>query len=456
MRHRILTVFLLFLITFGLITCTNQPSNKSSNQNRDTSFRIWWNEGYFPEETATIRKIVAAWEKQSGKKANLTIYSEKDLNREVKNAIERDNPPDILYSYSGDFSLMPRLAWQNKLADVSDVIQPAKDLYEPSALQAVNYDNNVTKKRSYYAIPISQNTTYIHYWKDLLEESGSSSDKIPKEWGAFWRFWGDSQPVLRQKGRTDFHAMAMPMSVTATDTFYQFEQFLEAYNVRLIDKDGALKIGTPEVRKGIIAALTQYTTMYKDGLVSPKAVDWADPDNNVEFLSRKSLMTSNPSLSIPGSQRQDKETYYNKMATVEWPNRPDGQPLTYLVAVKQACLFEGSTNKEIAKNFLSFLINPDNLSEFVRGSQGRFFPVMSKQLSEPFWNDPKDPHISVAVKQLKKTIPFYQVINAAYTEVQSQNIWGKAIRSINVEGKSPGQAADKAIADIQQIFTNWK
>ncbi|MEE3716813.1 ABC transporter substrate-binding protein [Tumidithrix elongata RA019] len=456
MRHRILTVLLLFLITFGLITCTNQTSTNPPNPNRDTSFRIWWNEGYFPEETATIRKIVAAWEKQSGKRANLTIYSEKDLAREVKNAIERDNPPDILYSYSGDFSLMPRLAWQNKLADVSDVIQPAKDLYEPSALQAVSYENNTTKKRSFYAIPISQNTTYIHYWKDLLEESGSSSEKIPKDWNAFWKFWGDSQTALRQKGKSELYAMGMPMSVTATDTFYQFEEFLEAYNVQLIDKDGRLQLDAPETRKAIVAALTQYSNFYKDGLVPPKAIDWADPDNNIEFLSRKTVMTPNPSLSIPGSQRQDKETYFNKMATVEWPNRVDGKPLTYLVAVKQACLFEASTNKEIAKNFLSFLINPDNLSEFVKGSQGRFFPVMTKQLSDPFWNDVKDPHISVAVKQLKNTRPFYQVVNPAYTEVQSQNIWGKAIRSIDVDGKTPEQAADKAIADIKQIFSDWK
>lgn len=201
MRHRILTILLLFLITFGLITCANQTSTNQPNANRDTSFRIWWNEGYFPEETATIRKIVAAWEKQSGKKANLTIYSEKDLAREVKNAIERDNPPDILYSYSGDFSLIPRLAWQNKLADISDVIQPAKDLYEPSALQAVNYENNTTKKRSYYAVPISQNTTYIHYWKDLLEESGSTSKNIPREWGAFGDFGEKARQRFAKRGK---------------------------------------------------------------------------------------------------------------------------------------------------------------------------------------------------------------------------------------------------------------
>jgi multiple sugar transport system substrate-binding protein len=456
MRHRILTVLLLFLITFGLITCTNQSSTNQPNAKRDTSFRIWWNEGYFPEETATIRKMVAAWEKQSGKKANLTIYSEKDLNREVKNAIERDNPPDILYSYSADFSLMPRLAWQNKLADVSEVIQPAKDLFEPSALQAVNYQNDIAKKRSYYAIPISQNTTYIHYWKDLFDKVGLSADNIPKDWNAFWEFWGDTQVPLRQKGKSEIFALGMPMSATATDTFYQFEEFLEAYNVHLLDKDGRLQIDLPNIRKAIVAALAQYSGFYKDGLVPPKAVDWADPDNNIEFLSRKTVMTPNPTLSIPGSQRQDKETYFNKMVTVEWPNRLDGKPLTYLVAVKQACLFEASTNKEIAKNFLSFLIEPNNLSEFVKGSQGRFFPVMTKQLSDPFWNDPKDPHISVAVKQLKNTRPFYQVLNPAYTEVQSQNVWGKAIRSIHIDGKSPEQAADKAIADIKQIFSDWK
>ena len=29
--------------------------------------------------------------------------------------------------------------------------------------------NNVTKEKSYYAVPIQQEAIYLHYWQDLLE-----------------------------------------------------------------------------------------------------------------------------------------------------------------------------------------------------------------------------------------------------------------------------------------------
>ena len=93
------------------------------------------------------------------------------------------------------------------------------------------------------------------------------------------------------------------MSPLAGDTFFIFEQFLEAYNVRIVDENGQLLLDNPQVKAGIIEALTEYTNFYKNGYVPPAATQWSNPDNNIAFLSRNLLMTVNPSLSIPGSQR---------------------------------------------------------------------------------------------------------------------------------------------------------
>lgn len=457
MRRRDFNLLSLFFLGLGLANCTNtsQPTSPPSVKT-DDKFRIWWNEGYFPEETEAIRQLVAAWEKQSGLKAELTIYSEKDLARETNNAIDSGNLPDVLYSYSADFTLFPRLAWDGLLADVSDVIQPIKDIYSSSALAAVSYQNNAAKKRSYYAVPISQSTTHIHYWQDLLASAGLDKSAIPQEWDAFWKFWLEPQAALQQKGQKEVYGIGLPMSPAATDTFFQFEQFLEAYNVKLLEADGRLALDAPGVRQGVIAALKQYTDLYKAKEVPPQAVDWADPDNNVAFLSRTCVMTANPSLSIPASQRQDKETYNQRMVTLPWPSKPDGQSLRYLVAVKQAVIFEKSTHKDTAKSFLSYLVQPKNLVAYIKGSQGRFFPVMPQLLQDSFWTDPNDPHISVAVRQFKQTRPFYSVLNPAYTQVQSANVWGNVIKSITQGTRSLEQGADDALTQIKQIFSDWK
>jgi multiple sugar transport system substrate-binding protein len=456
MYRRFTSFVLLILVVFTLVTCTSPSQVANVSPSKTDKFRIWWNEGYYPEETGTIQQIVSDWQKESGKEANLTLYSEKDLSREVKNAIERNNPPDVLYSYTADFNLIPRLAWQNRLADVSDVILSHKDDFESQALGAVNYVNNVDKKRSYYAIPISRNSIYLHYWKDLLQQIGKDPTELPKDWQGFWQVWSESQNALRRKGKSKIYGLGLPMSATATDTFFAFEQFLNAYGGDVLNAKGALQTSQADVRQGIVAALTDYTSWFKNGFVPSQAVNWSDPDNNVSFLSKDVVMTTNPTLSIPASQKADTTLYNEKIGTVSWPNKLDGKPLVSLVAVKQAVVFANSAHKETAKSFLSYLTKPEVLDKFVKGSQGRFFPVMTNSIKQPFWSDSKDPHISIAAKQLQNTRAFNQVLNPAYTEVQAQNVWGKAIRDVVVNQSTPEQAADNAIREIEEIFNTWK
>jgi multiple sugar transport system substrate-binding protein len=461
MAKRLTSLLLFFFLAFGLClglsNCTSQNMSTSNSSGGSNDFRIWWNEGYFPEETEAFRKILADWEKSSGQKVSLTIYSEKDLSREIKNAIDNNTPPDIFYSYSADFNLIPKLAWDGKLADVSSVIEPVKNLYLPSALKAVSYQNNVAQKRGYYAVPISQQANHIHFWQDILKESGYSQADIPKDWYKFWLFWQEVQKKAREKSAMKgIYGIGMPMSNSATDTFFQFEQFLEAYDVKVLDPQGQLRLDLPQVRQGIILALKQFTDLYKSGFVPPKATEWADADNNVSFLSRETLMTPNPSLSIPVSQKQDKEIYYQKIGTMEFPNKVSGEPMQYKVAVKQAVIFESSTHKEVAKQFLADLVKPENLNAYIKGSQARYFPIMPSLLDEPFWKDPKDPHISTAVKQFTRTLPFPHTLNPAYSQVQSENVWARAIKSIAKNEKTPEQATDAAIEQIKQIFVDWK
>jgi len=45
------------------------------------------------------------------------------------------------------------------------------------------HNNSITKEKSYYAVPIQQEGIYLHYWRDLLEESGYSAKDIPQAGG---------------------------------------------------------------------------------------------------------------------------------------------------------------------------------------------------------------------------------------------------------------------------------
>ncbi|MEM9219724.1 MAG: ABC transporter substrate-binding protein [Cyanobacteria bacterium P01_F01_bin.150] len=417
---------------------------------------IWWQDGFYPEEIDALNNIIKDWEEDRSLTVDLTVIPQKDILQEVERAIADGTQPDILYAGVGDITIFPRLAWEGQLADVSDVIEPLSDRYAESALAGVNYQNKQREERNYYAVPLMQSAIHIHFWEDLLiNRVGERRDTIPKTWDTFWQFWVNAQSSLDQAEGTNIKSVGMPMSLSL-DTYNNFEQFLEAYDVQVLDADGNLTLDTPEMRDAFVAALADYANFYKLDTVPADATDWDNTGNNVSLLSRDSLMTVNHTLSAPGSQRNDEEIYYEKLSTIKWPNKPTGEPMRFVIEIKQAVMFQNSDQPDTAKDFLSHLIQPDNLAAYTQGAQGRYLPVMPELFNDPFWQNPKDWHIEVALEQLENTRAAYQSINPAYGEVAAQNVWGNAMRKMALDNISPEQAADEAIQDIQRILTEWQ
>ncbi len=447
-----------FLTSLVIASCNSRSSSLTSNADSSSgeALKIWWQEGFYPEETDALNQIISDWEAESGSSVELSIIPQKDILQEVEQALAAGNPPDILYSGAADITIIPKLAWDNALADVSDVVDSHKDQYSEKALASVRYQNKATGDRNYYAVPLMQSAIHIHYWEDMLINLvGERRETIPRQWEDFWQFWLRAQAGIDAAKLSDTYSIGMPMSLSL-DTYNNFEQFLEAYDVGVLNEVGDLALDTPSVRQNLISALEDYARFYQANTVPPEAVDWDNTGNNVSLLSRNSLMTVNHTLSGPGSQRNDEDTYYNRLATVKWPEKPNGDPMRFVIEIKQAVVFAASNNQDVAKSFLTYLTQPENLATYTEGSQGRYLPVMPELFEQPFWQDPRDTHISVAVEQLENTRPAYQALNPAYGEVAAQNVWGNTMRRIALENMPIEQAADQAIADIQGIFSAWQ
>ncbi|CAD5973371.1 Extracellular solute-binding protein, family 1 [Planktothrix tepida] len=448
----------LLMVSFVLITCTSQSPKKPENIQQKSELTIWWNRGYYPEQDEAIEKVVENWKQVTGNQVKLSFFSEDDTLKEAITALKVGNPPDILFSERADFTLIPQWAWEGKLADVSGVMEPIQSLYEPSAIASVYLKNKATQKRSYYAIPLMEQTLHIHYWRALLQEGGIDPQNLPQNWSEFWQIWQQAQANLKTSGQTEIYGLGLPMSVESSDTYLIFEQFLIAHDVQLFDEQGNLQLDQPTVRQGIIDTLNEYTNFYLQGNVPPAAINWLNADNNTNFLNRSTIMTLNPSLSIPGSQREDQDIYQHQLVTALFPNTPKGQRMKHLVSVKEAVVFSEAQNPKLAQQFLTYLIEPKNLSAYVQGTGGRYFPVMRQLWNDPFWQNPNDPHLKVASQQFQsnKTQPLYHVINPAYAQVQTENIWGQAIKAVLTQGVSPEQATDQAIQRIKEIFDQWQ
>lgn len=432
------------------------PRGAAARQDGSGNVVVWWNKSYYPEEDAALEQVIAQWEEESGNTVELSYFTTEDLPTKILSAVEAGDPPDVVFAHLNDWQINPRLAWRGRLEDVSDVVGPMEDVYTEAALNSVRLFNNETGERSYYAIPLEAQMMHIHYWKPLVEEAGLSVDDIPTEWDAFWEFWMQIQDTLRDGGREDIYAMGLPMSAEATDTYFLVQQFFQAYGVRFMNDDGELLFGEEGVIDGIAQVLGWMTDFYKNGYVPEGAITWLDPDNNLNFINQTTVMTPNPSLSVPASQAAEEDIYRNQLGTQAMPNGPDGNPLTYMVSVKSAIIFTDSKNKEGAKAFMSYLIQPEHLADYLKASLGRWFPVMPEVMADPFWAETDDPHIAAAYEQFQQeTRPFQTSLNPAYGEVLAQNVWGNAIGQIIVGGASAEQAAEQAAREIERIFERW-
>ena len=481
MLKRISLLLALFFITFGITTScslsskTNAPltspivspvSVANSDSSATPKLRIWWAQGLIPEENAVITKLIGDWSKTSGVDTEVSLMLDTNIKGEVEKVLLQGNPPDIVLTFTGDYNLYPKLAWDGALVDVSDVLEPIKDEYVPAALESVRYRNNVAKTRSYYGVPIGQQELHMMFWQDLLEQAELKKEDIPPDWDGFWNFWKKAQDNLRAKGKKDIYALGITVSATGTDNFWQFEHILEAYNVKIVNDKGELMLDNPQAKQGIVNTLKFLADLQKSKYNPPEAIEWGDPNNNVSFLSRQVVMTQNPTLSIPLSQKQPnniynknpRDRYFNKISSIKFPNKPDNTSMTYLTSIRQVVLFSASKNQAAGKKFLNYLVKPENLNIFLQdANKGRVFPALKKQLTEPFWNNPEDPHLSTAAEQYRQPARLLPIVNnPAYSQIPAQQVWGKALISVIKDNVSPEQAADKAIAEIKKIFLEWK
>lgn len=460
----------LFGVGLGLSNCASRspsPNATTQRQSDRADLTIWWDQGFLPEENQRIVKIVRDWEQQSGKRVDLKLLSFGSILPQLSKVLkEPGNPeiPDVVYSIGVDTSLTPKLAWRDRLLDLSDVIEPIKDRYTPAALSQVAYRNAVRGERSYYALPLWEADNYIHYWQDMLAEIGFSSVDVPRDWQPFWQFWQSAQTQLRSRGYDDLHSIGLCLSESGFDTYTSLMMFFDAYDVEVVNDEGEFLLPAPEQRQKAIAALTEFTNFFAEGYIPPVALTWGGAGNNNSFISRDILMTHNLTLSIPLTQKlppspynQDANDRYQRMVTMDLPNKVNGDELPMRKGIKQAIVPKAALHPEAAREFLTYLVEPERFQGLITSLKGRMLPVMPQLFEDSIWRDPNDPHLAAALEiyQRPGAIP-YEVIHSAFSQVQSEQLWAKMVLKVVREGATVPVAVDWVIAQINDIWQEWE
>ena len=112
---------------------------------------MWWTQGFAQEEDIAFKKIVADYEKASGNTIDYSIMPYAPMRQKIVSAVTSGVVPDLFQNTPAE--IIALYAWDDKLVDVSDVVETQREEYTETALLTVNCYNNVEKKRSFYGVP---------------------------------------------------------------------------------------------------------------------------------------------------------------------------------------------------------------------------------------------------------------------------------------------------------------
>ncbi len=442
------------LLTAGAVTARPFIANAAA-----TTASVWWPQGFVREEDVGFRAVVDEYQKASGNKIDYTLVPFAPLMQKIVGALTTGDVPDVMNHDTAANTVIPQNAWNDKLVDLSDVVDTQKSQYHPTAYLAAQYYNNVKKKRSIYYAPFKTAVLPFHIWNSLVEKAGYKMSDAPKTWDAFWDFFKPMQKKLRDQGMRGIYALGLqPTTTGPADGNNMFHHFLIAYGGNgIVTQDGKPHLDDPQVKEAVIKALIYITTAVKEGYVPPGALSWNDADDNNAFHAKQIMMSLDGTISTEVALYHKKEEY-DDVVTMGLPLDNAGKEIPAQLGVGGAFVPKGAKNVAVAKDFLKYLIQPQVTNAYLKTGLGRWLPAMPEiAKSDPFWLHSKDPHVAAYAHEglLAPTVPVQPVFNPGYAEANSQQIWGTAEADVIREGMTPQAAAEKALNRIGAILAKY-
>jgi multiple sugar transport system substrate-binding protein len=421
-----------------------------------TTAEVWWPQGFVPEEDVAIKKVVADYEKASGNTIDLSIMPFAPQRQKIVAAVTSGIVPDIFLNNPDEITAL--YAWDDKLVDVTDLVETQKEEYTETALLNTYCYNNIEKRRSFYGVPSATAASPNHIWRSLVEKAGYKIEDIPNTWDAYYDFFKEVQKKLRTQGVRNVYGLGFQATTNGNDPNALFNYFLIAYGGQdIVTKDGKLHLDDPKVREAAIKALSYPATAYKEGFVPPGAINWNDADDNNAFHAKQIVMDLDGTISTEVAVlSQGKKDDYDDIVTMGLPLSNDGKPVPSQASSPCSLIPKGARNVAVAKDFVKYLIQPKVVNERLKTGLGRGIPAMPSIVKgDPWWF--ADPHRAAYTQQglLGPTVPQFWAFNPAYAQVQNEHAWSAGWIDIMTGGMTPQAAAEKALKRVEEIFAKY-
>jgi len=421
----------------------------------------WFAQGFAPQEDDALKKLVADYEKASGNKIELSIVPFVPLRQKFISAITSGVVPDIVTPAFGPYDAQE--AWDDKLEDVTDIIEPHKSAMVEAALASAYLYNNATKKRSYYSLPFGGALTPFHIWGSLVEKAGYKTSDIPNKWDPFIDFFKPMQKKLQAQGMRHTYSYGFVVGTVGIDPINTQEHFTVAYGGKdTVAANGKMNSKDPEVRDAASKAMDKLATVYKEGYNPPSSINWNDADDNNAFHSKLCVVDFDGTLSTEIAMLQTQKDELKDVITHALPLDNEGKVIPGFFLTFTVVIPKGAKNLAVVKDFAKYFMQPEVENEWMKGGIGRAVPVYKDQaLNDPWWTKtgPAEvmPHLVPMIEQgfKRPTLPPWYAYNPAWAQVETEHLFQAALVDVAKGQATVKEAVDKAFARAEEIFTKY-
>ena len=310
------------------------------------TFTTWGSDA----EAAAFKQLARSFESaNTGAKIDLKIVPYEDMFTGIDAQLQSGTAPDV---FRVDYTTLGVYSSKDVLLDLTPSLDSSltSDLI-PALLQAVTYEDKV------YGVPQETDTTAILYRPDLLAAAGVTS--VPATLDDAWTWKEFAQVADKLKGSLDPKIKPFCYDWQQLGAFRWLTWLFEAGG-RLLDED--LKtpaIESAEGRRAMDFTTSFFTRGWVPENTSVKGATYPD----AAFISGEVAMAFAGNFLLPGIEEGIKKKF-DYTVTYQPRDKRASSDLggNALVATKD------SANKDLAAEFLAFMVEPKNMRLFCEKS----------------------------------------------------------------------------------------
>ena len=397
---------------------------------------VWSPVALAPQVDRLMKEQCYAYARQAGIKENELEYIEIGTGQflpKMVAALEAGNPPDVTKVGQSQAALYRA---QGHLLEVTDIVEKMQQVpggLFPASLNAVMHQGKA------YAVPHQVSPVPLVTRLDILE---AAKVDPPKTWDEFIEVCKKLQKPPKLTG----FGMCLGLH---TDTDGNVINKIWAHGGKLVEADDkTVSLNSP----GTVQAVKLIADMYHKHKIIPKgAISWDNQGNNKAYQSRQVIFVLNTSSIYAHLAESDKELY-DLTGMLPAPAGPAG-PVDQ-VGTGEWMLIKHNPYPELAKGFVQYSMEPENLRVVMEEGGGRWGPPYKGMYNTEFWQRPAFQHWR-AMLDRGRQFASPGSTGAAAGEVLATNVLARMMHRVLVENWEAEKAVEEAHKKVAEIYARY-